>query len=786
MANRMAQNKLLQPCIGSLADELSPKEAEDRALIVESGLFDVSWYLTEYKDVARSGSDAITHYIKHGADEGRLPFRTFNPVKYLGTVRSTERLRRNALAEYISAINEARLCPHVVPEADAKALFFLRARLLQPNFGRRRIDFNMRGSPEISVIVVMRNQIHLTLSALASLRDNYPGSIDMVLVDSGSTDSSHYIERYVSGARIIRFDYNAGYIRACNSAIPLVKSPITVFMNNDVLLESGAVATALQRFTTTPHTGAVGGKIVRTNGMLQEAGCIIWRDGTTEGYLRDGDPNCPEANFVREVDFCSGVFLAVNTKLLQSLGGFDTLFEPAYFEDTDLCIRIAIAGYKVIYDPGIVVIHVEHGSSDPLAASATMTRSQPIFKKKHAGYLSSRLPRHSSLSVHARSSDLAHQRILFIEDRLPLRTLGSGYTRSNDIINVMAGLGYNVTVFPIETRNDSLLDIYRDFSDTVEIIHDRDLAELEQFIKDRTGFFNIIWVARTHNAARIAKFVIDAKQHLPTEQIVVDTEALAALRGGQRALLDKAPAEAASVSPGSVKEEMMSIQFCHTIVAVNAMEAEAIRGAGYDNVAVLGHKATIRATNAAFEKRRDLLFVGAIHDQDSPNLDSLTWFAANVLPLLDAAMPGEVRLTIAGYADPRIDFSKLGRNRHINLLGQLDDLEPLYNSHRLFIAPTRYSAGIPFKLHEAASFGLPIVASSLLCRQVGWLDGVDLLAGDTANPASFAKQILRAYKDVTLWYQLRDAALARLEAENGPINYQLSVNTILNGLNAVI
>ncbi len=55
--------------------------------------------------------------------------------------------------------------------------------------------------------------------------------------------------------------------------------------------------------------GAVGGKIIRANGQLQEAGSIIWDDGTTTGYLRDASPLAPEANYVRDVDYCSAVFL---------------------------------------------------------------------------------------------------------------------------------------------------------------------------------------------------------------------------------------------------------------------------------------------------------------------------------------------------------------------------------------------------------------------------------------------------------------------------------------------
>jgi len=60
----------------------------------------------------------------------------------------------------------------------------------------------------------------------------------------------------------------------------------------------------------------------------------------------------------------------------------------------------------------------------------------------------------------------------------------------------------------------------------------------------------------------------------------------------------------------------------------------------------------------------------------------------------------------------------------VTLRGPVTDLTPLYDSHRVFVAPTRFAAGVPYKVHEAASFGLPVVATDLLRRQ---------LAGPTAS-----------------------------------------------------
>jgi len=476
------------------------------------------------------------------------------------------------------------------------------------------------------------------------------------------------------------------------------------------------------------------------------------------------------------VDFCSGVFLAVKTAILKDLGGFDPVFKPAYFEETDLCIRIQQAGYRIIYDPAITIIHQEYSSGDSAIANVMMAQNSPKFRRKHQQYLRTRYPRNADLLVQARSPRGDGQRILFIEDRIPLRHLGSGFTRSNDIIASMASLGHQVTIFPIYRPVENILDIYRDFPDTVEIIHDRDLPDLAKFLEQRSNYFDILWIARTHNAERLLDILMNASRHLPINRIVLDTEAVAAPRNAARdALRGKTIRRSLAKT---TQDELASAYFCQKIVAVNEQDAATIRNAGFTNVAILGHARALTPTETPFEHRGGLLFVGAIHDQDSPNLDGLEWFVEHVLPLLDRDLPDDAEITIAGYVNRRIDLSRLGGARRVVLAGAVDDLADLYARHRVFFAPTRYAGGIPFKLHEAASYGLPIVASAILAAQLGWNDEAELLTAPT-DPVIFAAQILRLYNDAALWHKLRNAALARLESENSFATYKTRIAQIL-------
>ena len=175
-----------------------------------------------------------------------------------------------------------------------------------------------------------------------------------------------------------------------------------------------------------------------------------------------------------------------------------------------------------------------------------------------------------------------------------------------------------------------------------------------------------------------------------------------------------------------------------------------------------------------------MLFLAAIHQQDSPNWDALDWFATRVLPLVEEALGWETRLTVAGYVSPTISFGGYRHHSRITFRGPVEDIEPLYNAHRIVVAPTRYAAGAPYKVHEAASFGVPVVATELLRRQLEWQDGRHLLAADSGDPAKFAQQVIAAYRDPTLWQSLRDNALDRIREDHSRLHYEMAIRRAMD------
>src|SRR6185436_15403780 len=121
-------------------------------------------------------------------------------------------------------------------------------------------------------------------------------------------------------------------------------------------LLTGALQNALTTIKTSAGIGAVGGKILLLDGTLQEAGSVVWQDGSCTGYGRGDNPLAPMYNFRRDVDYCSGAFLLTPAKVWKELRGFDEAFKPAYYEETDYCMRLWQRGLRVVYEPTSTII----------------------------------------------------------------------------------------------------------------------------------------------------------------------------------------------------------------------------------------------------------------------------------------------------------------------------------------------------------------------------------------------------------------------------------------------
>ena len=748
--------------------------------------FSESWYLQRDPGLlqviagGRGFRNGYMHFLKFGARELRSPSASIDLGWYAAQPQVKADLDQARAADAYAhwlAIGAPAGLPSAKPVSekatDAQARDLLRqyATALLPIAGRFGYRFECAGSPEVSVVMVVRDGFASTMATIASLRGNTAADMELIIVDLGSTDETCSILHYVPGVRLLRFDAELEWPRAADAGRQLASAPLVLFLSAEARIAPGSVGRACGRLTAETNAGAVGGMILQPSGVIAQAGGILWNHGAAHDYRRDSSPLHPEANFVRDVDFCAPAFLMVRADLLTRLDGFDHDCAGVY-SVVDLCLRITQAGFRVVYDPSVAIV-----VGDP----APQGRPGEHFLQKHAATLAERYPPGGPVQVFARHagarpSVVLPNRILFIEDTVPLRRTGSGFVRANDVVHVMAALGYAVTVFPVNGTVEDPARLFGDMPDSAEVMHTLSLDRLGAFLAARPNYYDTVWIARTHNLTHVRSVLLRAiTDGGLNARIVLDTEAVTPHREVMQAMLGGDVYDLLS----AMQAMLADADICHHVVAVTPAEADALRCHALPSVSVIGHMIEPRPTVRAFDQRAGILFVGAIHKADGPNLDSLRWFVDAVLPLIEAELGWETRLTIAGYVAPGIDLCRFAQHPRITLRGQLADIDPLYNAHRVFVAPTRFAAGAPYKVLEAASRGVPVVATDVLGHQLEWQPAREIMTAGADDPAGFAAAVVRLYRDAALWHSVRDGALRRLRQDNGRESFVAAVRSVL-------
>jgi GT2 family glycosyltransferase len=224
--------------------------------------------------------------------------------------------------------------------------------------------------PSASIVIPVHNQAAYTEACLAQLVATLPARFtgEIIVVDDASSDDTPALLARWSATdariRVLHNSQNRGFLHTSNRGAAAATGDVLVFLNNDTLPQPGWLPPLLRVFRDHRDAGAVGGKLLYLDGTLQEAGGVIFADGSGCNFGKhDLAVDAPLYNYLREVDYCSGALLATRRTLFERLGGFDTRFAPAYYEDTDYCFGVREAGYRVYYQPESAIVHIEGGTS---------------------------------------------------------------------------------------------------------------------------------------------------------------------------------------------------------------------------------------------------------------------------------------------------------------------------------------------------------------------------------------------------------------------------------------
>jgi glycosyltransferase involved in cell wall biosynthesis len=308
----------------------------------------------------------------------------------------------------------------------------------------------------------------------------------------------------------------------------------------------------------------------------------------------------------------------------------------------------------------------------------------------------------------------------------------------------------------------------------IEFMMGYGLGFLEPFLRNRPKYYDTIFISRPHNMEKLKPVLEAHPDWFESTTIVYDAEAVFATRDITYRQLNGPPLTPEEVQK-LVHDEVSLASAVDCVVAVSAQDAQQFRQHGIENVRVIGHSLAPAPTPRGFDQRKGILFVGAIHEETSPNGDSVIWFVEQVLPKIKAKLGDDVPFIIVGVN--KSERVRQYASETVRTIGHVPDITTVYDEARVFVAPTRYAAGIPHKVHEAAARGIPIVATPLLASQLGWTDRDPFLVASDAD--AFAQKCIDLYTNRDLWTQLREAGLRRIYKECSVTTFEASVKACM-------
>ncbi|SFA83221.1 Glycosyltransferase, GT2 family [Amycolatopsis marina] len=774
------QRKETEQVRGELTTRLTEAAAREHELTDERDAALHRAHLTreEHRRVAAE-ADRLRRKNEH--DDVRLNWLTGNladlrrTVHELATENATLRAEHSAMAQrmigrYRSTIE--RVAPRGTRRRNAYELALGRQAGVLPEAPAQPgpVAVTTSGEPIVSVVIPTYGNWAYTRRCLESIEVQLPTTpFEVIVVDDASVDDSADRVAGCAGVRLVRAPRNLGFVGACNLGAEHARGSLLMFLNNDTEVREGWLDKLVEVVEDHSDVGLVGAKLVYPDGRLQECGGIVWADGTGWNYGRGGFTHELRYQTLREVDYCSGAALLVRTDLFNRIGGFDTRYAPAYYEDTDLAFAVRAAGFRTMVQPASVVVHHE-GVSNGTDVSSGVKRHQEInrsvFAEKWAPVLAKQLSEASPLNLwlaRQRTSRGHHGGLVLVADhQVPRPDEDSGSIRMVRLLELLVELDQRVVFFPM---NHAVPERYVAPLQKLGVTVVAGPAEQAEFLREAGAELRLTVLSRPQVAWQLLENI---REHAPDSVVAYDTVDVHFLRLTRQADLAAQNGDTAAEATLRRRVEVLRemelglVRTADLTFTVSDVERDLL-GELVDSahVEVLSNVHSPEGTQAVPDGRSGVLFVGSF--DHIPNRDAALWLSREIMPLVRRRRPDAVA-HIVGSNPPQEMLDLAGDGVVVH--GWVDDLDAAYLSARVVVAPLRFGAGVKGKVGESLGHGVPVVGTDLAAEGMHLVPGRDILIGDTSE--EIAEAILTLLDDDALWQRMSEDGKVAVLRRFGP------------------
>ena len=601
--------------------------------------------------------------------------------------------------------------------------------------------------PVASIIIPVYNHARHTLACLRALSAHPPAAAcEILVIDDGSGDETGDWMAQVEGLRYHRRAENGGFIAACNDGLRLARGQYAVLLNNDTVPQPGWLDALLDTFARLPEAGLVGAQLLYPDGRLQESGGIVFDDGSCWSYGRFESAEDPRYASLRDTDYCSGAALAVPRALFEELGGLDTRYAPAYYEDTDLAFKVRAAGRRVLVQPASRVVHDEgtsNGTDTGSGIKAWQVRNQSVFADKWRTALARQLPAGS-----VPGPALLHRgqrQVLIIDEAVPRPDRDSASLRQFNLIRMLLAGGAHVAFLPTRGEHGgAATEALQALG--VEVWHAPWMKSVGAWLRAHGRRFQVAMLVRHHVAHECLPLL---RRDAPQARTVFDTVDLHYLRERRGAELAGDPRLARSAERTRASELAVMAATDVTLLVSAAEKEQLAIDAPRVRVELLSNLHEVAGQGLDWAQRHDLVFVGGF--RHPPNLDAMQWFIGEVFPLIRQRLP-QVRFHCIGADVPDSLQALAATQPGVQVHGYVPDVVPWMAGGRIAVAPLRFGAGVKGKINLSMAHGQPVVGTHCAAEGMHLRDGQDVLVADSAE--AFADAVVRLHDDEALWRRL--------------------------------
>ena len=605
---------------------------------------------------------------------------------------------------------------------------------------------------------------------------------EVILADDVSKDATASIGDYIRGLVVSRNTENQGFLKNCNQAAKKAVGDYIFFLNNDTKVTDGWLSSLLNLMDGDESIGMAGSKLIYPDGRLQEAGGIIWSDGSGWNYGRLDDPEKPQYNYLKEVDYISGAAIMIRRSLWEEIGGFDERFAPAYCEDSDLAFEVRKHGKRVVYQPKSVVVHFEGISNGTDVNGEGLKKYQVVNQEKFREKWKEELKEQSRNTGNpnpftARDRSQKKPCVLVIDHYVPTWDKDAGSKTTYQYIRMFLKKGYNVKLLGDnflheEPYSTELMQM------GVEILYGEDMQSgIWDWIRENQLFIDIAYLNRPHIAIKYIDFLrentgircIYYGHDLHFLRLPREYELNGDIRTKRESdywkSIEFTVMQKADMSYYPSEAEVEAIHALDPKIRVKAITAYL-----WEDFLPCGKSGALLSETGEetdYARREGLLFVGGF--AHPPNEDGVLWFVKDVFPKIREKVP-DMNFYIVGSKAPE-EITALGAEPEktgIHVLGYVSDeeLAALYQKTKITVVPLRYGAGVKGKVVEAIYNGAVVVTTSVGAEGIPDPERVLATVNETetelrehpeAVAESFAEAVLKLYRN--------DGMLAAISSE---------------------